>query len=226
MRLAMQLCAILAWTLSSNRIQLEMMQRNLIQGNPVGEAKPKSLAKGYAFSVINVLLDVYGAILTKQNGVSLDTWQVCWVRFGSSSLMLLAIMLAARRCRVLSSPQNVKWATFPDIGKTGYAWISFGILSTTFICPALQNYAIFKIDLGIFSTLVSLTPIFSLPLCYIIKKERITVRAAIGTMAGCYSVCHRMKRLQYNDTLTVFYYCFKKYLVLLLSITMDQMSSQ
>ena len=141
---------------------------------------------GYMYSAANVLLDVYGAILTKQNGIAMDTWQVCWLRFGSSGLMLLGILVAARRCKLLvsSSSSSPQWATFPSIGASGYGWISLGVALTTFLCPALQNFAIFKIDLGIFSTLTSLTPLFSLPLCRIIKKEKISNRAIVGTVVA------------------------------------------
>ena len=152
---------------------------------PPSSQKSKSLLVGYAYSVINVLLDVYGAILTKQNGDLLDTWQVCWLRFGSSALILLILLFAGRRYYwIASSPstQHQDWATFPQIGNTGYLWVALGVVMTTFLCPALQNYAIFKIDLGIFSTLVSLTPIFSLPLCYFIKGERVSLRAILGTI--------------------------------------------
>ena len=72
----------------------------------------------------------------------------------------------------------------PALGVKGYAWIVGATYLATFACTALQNYAIFQINLATFSTLLSLTPIFALPVVWFVKGERVTLRAVLGTIVA------------------------------------------
>jgi len=59
---------------------------------------PNDIRKGYALSVLNVVLDTYGSLLTKQHGVGMSTWNISLIRFG----------FAAAFCIVLSSILNLR----------------------------------------------------------------------------------------------------------------------
>ena len=52
---------------------------------------PKDRRKGYIMAVANVLLDTYGALLTKQYGVGMSTWNINLIRFGFASACCLAL---------------------------------------------------------------------------------------------------------------------------------------
>ena len=182
------------------------------QPQPQPRPRRGTLARGYLWSALNVALDVYGAILTKQHGAGLSTWDICLIRFGSSAVILLAFSLAARafyagrrrhatggarmvaRARVPGEDAAAaaagaaadpgRWARLPALGAEGYAWIVGATALATFACTALQNYAIFQINLATFSTLLSLTPIFALPCVWLLKGERVTARAVIGSIVA------------------------------------------
>jgi drug/metabolite transporter (DMT)-like permease len=74
---------------------------------------------------------------------------------------------------VLSPPNMTAW---------NWHAVGIGILFVTFSCPALANYALFKLDLGSCLTYTSLSPIFSLPLVYIMKGEVVSFRGCTGAM--------------------------------------------
>ena len=61
---------------------------------------PNDIRKGYALSVLNVVLDTYGSLLTKQHGVGMSTWNISLIRFG----------FAAAFCIILSSILNLRQA--------------------------------------------------------------------------------------------------------------------
>ena len=53
----------------------------------------------------------------------------------------------------------------------------------------MGNFALFRIpSLAVFSTLMCIGPIYALPLGYYIKGERVTVRAALGSVLACAGV--------------------------------------
>ena len=60
---------------------------------------------------------------------------------------------------------------------------------TTFLAPGLGNFALFRVSsLAVFSTLLCVGPIYSLPLGYLIKGERVTCRAVVGSVVAVLGV--------------------------------------
>eukprot|EP01038_Epipyxis_sp_PR26KG_P015409 gene15409-20790_t len=77
------------------------------------------------------------------------------------------------------------WFVFPTYSSMSYfQWrnVSIGIFFVTFLCPALSNYALFKIPLSLCLTLTSLGPIYSIPLVYIMSKEKTGIQGIIGSL--------------------------------------------
>ena len=61
-----------------------------------------------------------------------------------------------------------------------WAWVILGVALTTFLCPALGNYALFLISLPAWATLGALGPMYALPLGWLLKREPVTKRAVFG----------------------------------------------
>jgi drug/metabolite transporter (DMT)-like permease len=83
-----------------------------------------------------------------------------------------------------SSDNHSRWFELPFKAMQRYDWlkVSVGVLFVTFLCPAMSNYALFRLNLGLCLTLNSLGPVYSLPLLNLMKREPITMRAVLGVL--------------------------------------------
>jgi drug/metabolite transporter (DMT)-like permease len=160
---------------------------------------------GYALSVLNVALDTYGSVLTKQYGEGMTVWDINLIRFGFAGLVMLVVSVIFHvRARILQSgkekteqngsadngtmdkggskDQRSAWYALPTNQMTRSAWahVSAGVLLVTFLTPTLSNYALFEIAIALALTLGSVGPLYSLPLAYFLQKEVPTVRACAG----------------------------------------------
>ena len=72
------------------------------------------------------------------------------------------------------------WARLPSMPGRDWAWVILGVALTTFLCPALGNYALFLISLPAWATLGALGPMYALPLGWLLKREPVTKRAVFG----------------------------------------------
>lgn len=50
-------------------------------------------AYGYTLAAVNVILDAYGTVLTKQHGVLLNTWEINLIRFGFAGLFMSSVSI-------------------------------------------------------------------------------------------------------------------------------------
>jgi drug/metabolite transporter (DMT)-like permease len=73
------------------------------------------------------------------------------------------------------------WWRFPDMDGRSLRMVLLGIFLTTFCAVALSNYAIFQLPLAVFSVLGSMTPIMSIPVVWLLKNERCSWRAILGS---------------------------------------------
>lgn len=76
-----------------------------------------------------------------------------------------------------------KWFLFPHHSvMTTEEWshVIVGILFVTFLCPALSNYALFQIPLGLCLTLTSLGPVYAIPLVFLMSGERTGWQGMVG----------------------------------------------
>ena len=157
------------------------------------------MVTGYVAAALNVAFDTWGTVLTKQHGGALNTWEINLVRFGSAALALA--LGAAFRGRTAS--RGIERATsasttgnatdarrfLPELTPREWGQVAAGVAFTTFLAPGLGNFALFRVSsLAVFSTLLCVGPIYSLPLGYLIKGERVTCRAVVGSVVAVLGV--------------------------------------
>ena len=155
-----------------------------------------SLRQGYLMAVLNVLLDTYGSVLTKQYGINMTTWEISLIRFGfAGAVMLLLSLVMSARSRLMqsrnkstdrsqsSSDSETKepWYSLPHY-MTREAWfkIVIGVALVTFFTPALSNFALFQVALALALTLGSIGPLYALPLSWLLQNDKPTIRACAG----------------------------------------------
>jgi len=145
--------------------------------------------RGYALAIGNIFLDTWGSVLTKQHGSQFTTWSINLVRFGSAGLFMIVVSSLMRiyeRLRVARNQQEngniTPWYRLPKLNWNGWLKISVGVLFVTFCCPALSNYALFKIALALALTLGSITPMYALFLEWMFygASKKPTLRAIGG----------------------------------------------
>ena len=157
------------------------------------------MVMGYVAAALNVAFDTWGTVLTKQHGGALNTWEINLVRFGSAAAALA--LGAAFRGRTAS--RGIERATsastigdapdarrfLPELTPREWGQVAAGVAFTTFLAPGLGNFALFRVSsLAVFSTLLCVGPIYSLPLGYLIKGERVTCRAVVGSVVAVLGV--------------------------------------
>ena len=65
-----------------------------------GRTKTASdLRRGYTMSVLNVVLDTFGSLLTKEYGVGMTVWEIGLIRFGFAGVVMLAVSALLRKGR-------------------------------------------------------------------------------------------------------------------------------
>lgn len=190
-------------------------------------------ALGYILAMVNVTLDAYGSVLTKQFGVKLNTFEISFVRFTFASIFLSIILIAHhifdyvynkydytasnRKYDSININMNNKSISghktgvtssdkftimddnnsddeeecnvaITDCSVTGIAmntkvdwmYVTLGVILVTFICPALSNWALFRMSFALCMTLTALGPVYSIPLVYCMKKETSSAYACLG----------------------------------------------
>lgn len=156
------------------------------------------VAFGYAAAVANVVFDVVGAFLTRRYGTGLDTFGINAIRFGSASAMLgvvatlLSLWRKRRGCgRADSARAGAASELFGPPGwrirmtRRHWTLVSAGVMFVTVGCPALSNWALFQLPLGVCLCLTSVGPLYAIPMSYVFRREKITLRAVLGSMLAC-----------------------------------------
>lgn len=157
----------------------------------------RSHSAGYAFAFLNVLLDVFGSILTRQSGEGLTTWEINGVRFGFAAVVLWTASLVLREVTIynenrgehykhygteVAETRGDNWFDLPVLPSIAWVKISAGVMLVTFICPALSNFGLFYLRLGLALTLGSLGPVYALCIDCCIGKP-VSLRAIVGSCA-------------------------------------------
>eukprot|EP01039_Chlorochromonas_danica_P001623 gene1627-1772_t len=172
----------------------------------------RQLLQGYCLAAINVILDAVGSLLTKIYGEKMTTWEINFLRFGFAAVVMAFLCMAMYALKggikksalsissyeivergkpsddkdlVLENVSVDAWYVFPTYDRMSHEqWghVVLGILFVTFLCPALSNYALFQIPLGICLTLTSLGPIYSVPLVWFMTGETTGRQGMIGAI--------------------------------------------
>jgi len=160
------------------------------------------IVRGYIFAVMNVLLDTYGSILTKQFGVGMTTFAINLIRFGFAGIVMISVSFVFFiKSKLLQKAEsensltnganfsaNPPWYLLPHMSRKGWGKICMGVALVTFICPALSNYALFQIAIALAITLGSLTPLYALILEWILNGNQPTKQGVIGAILAVLGV--------------------------------------
>ncbi|KAL7546525.1 hypothetical protein ACHAWF_009858 [Thalassiosira exigua] len=168
-------------------------------------ARQKRYKRGYFCAIINVLADSFGSLLTRIYGVGMTTWSINLIRFGFAGVVLACISIGMRlhlQCRPLkesAEPEREadaqarpQWFELPTLTRMGWLQITAGVLFVTFLCPALSNYALFQIALGLAVSLGSVGPLYGLLLDWPFRGRRPTWLGCLGVLlsiAGVVILC-------------------------------------
>ncbi len=94
--------------------------------------------------------------------------------------------------RELPPPFPPRWYELPTLTRRGWLQINAGVALVTFLCPALSNYALFRLALGLAVSLGSVGPLYGLILDWPFKGRRPTVSGCAGALlavAGVAILC-------------------------------------
>jgi drug/metabolite transporter (DMT)-like permease len=161
---------------------------------------PARLRRGYVLTALNVVLDTYGSLLTKEHGVGMTTWEINLIRFGFAAIVMLLLSVVLHLRHWVVNQMEMKkgncdptdeedknnktsqiWYSLPrNMKRKSWLQVSMGVLFVTFFTPALSNYALFQIALALALTLGSVGPLYSLPLTWLLQHDRPTFRACAG----------------------------------------------
>lgn len=161
---------------------------------------PAILRRGYVMALLNVILDTFGSLLTKEHGVGMTTWEINLIRFGFAGIVMLSLSVVLHlRHWVMTQRESRKgekgtsdvreegntskeiWYSLPrNMKRKSWLQVCLGVLLVTFLTPALSNYALFQIALALALTLGSVGPLYSLPLTWLLQHDRPTLRACGG----------------------------------------------
>jgi len=141
----------------------------------------EELTVGYAMSALNCLFDVAGALLTKRHGRAMTTWHINVLRFGSAGFEIALFLLLASAAASMRGQQTLAWAALPRLSTRSWFMICTGVFFATFCTPALHQYALFQIDLAVYTTLISMGPVWALPVGVALKNEGVSLRTLLGS---------------------------------------------
>jgi len=147
-------------------VQIELESINNIESSSNDKINSTSnRRKGYVLAITHLLLDTYGSVLTKQHGGRFSTWTVNLIRFGSSGIVMMIVscaMLLYNRSNQTLNTNSIPWYRLPMMEKKKWIKICIGVFFVTFLRPALSNYSLFQITLGLALTLGSISPLYAM----------------------------------------------------------------
>lgn len=173
--------------------------------SPCPDLTKKQLRVGYLLQTVNVVLDAYGFLLVKQHGVGMTTWEINLVRFGFAGAVLFLFSgllcpyeYSFRETSLVSKTERGEeddgkaetraWYKLPVMSRLNWAKVSLAVVLVTFLTPAQSNYSVFQIALALAMTLGSVGPIYSLPLSWLILKQRVSLLSCVGAVLAVVGV--------------------------------------
>ena len=180
--------ALLAWPVLDEAVTLPMTVGILLTIGGVAwvirERSPSDDAKvagaGVVFALIAMFCQSAGNVLTKLGGADTSALGISVVRVLAGSVGLLVVLTAARRAGELAGP-------FRDRSSTSRLLIAT-FLGTYLGIWLLNTGLKYTSHTGIAATLSSTSPIFILPLAWLVLGERFSSRAVVGALLAVVGV--------------------------------------
>ena len=134
-----------------------------------------------------------GSFLTRKFGTKLTTFDINAIRFGSAAITLLFFGGIARvfihnKESIVSVSLFGKKEWWKNMSRRSWFLVSCGVLFVTVACPALSQWALFQLPLGICLCLTSIGPLYAIPMSLCLKKEKVTLRAIVGSIIAIIGV--------------------------------------
>lgn len=150
-----------------------------------GRAQGRDYLKGILFGVASNLCQALNLVLAKQGLVG---------GFSPLSAVMIRMTVALVAIWALAAVQGEFGRTIRKVrADRRAAWaIVGGAFAGPFLGVWLSMAAVQAARVGIASTLMALTPVFSLPLVRLVFRERVTLRAVIGTLVAMAGVAVMM----------------------------------
>lgn len=180
--------ALIAWPLLNEIVTLPMVAGMLLTVAGVvwvirertPEARQTAEAAGLAFALVAMVCQSTGNVLAKLGGTDASALGISVVRVLAGSVGLLVVLSVRRRLGELAAPlqrpairSRILLATF--LGTYLGIWlINMGLKWTS--------------HTGIAATLSSTSPIFILPLAWVVLGERFSARAVVGALIALLGV--------------------------------------
>ncbi len=137
---------------------------------PAGELAQKVDRVGVAFGCVAALCQAVGAVLTKFAGTDESALSVSLVRLVAGSVGLIIVVAASGRLKKAFLPFKAKSSA---IGLTAATFLG------TYLGIWLMNAGFLNTYVGVASTLNATSPIFALPLAFLVG-EKLTQRSVVG----------------------------------------------
>ncbi|MFT6396077.1 MAG: drug/metabolite transporter (DMT)-like permease [Bradymonadia bacterium] len=137
---------------------------------PAGELAPRIDRVGVAFGCVAALCQAIGAVLTKYAGTDESALSVSLVRLVAGSVGLIIVVAASGRLKRAVLPFREK--------RTAIGLIAATFLGT-YLGIWLMNAGFLNTYVGVASTLNATSPIFALPLAFLVG-EKLTRRSVVG----------------------------------------------
>jgi drug/metabolite transporter (DMT)-like permease len=169
--------------------------KNQAESDVKAKAELQSLLLGFGLAFMNVVLDTYGSVLTKQYGARLTVWEINLLRFGFAAvfMQLVSALLTLYGCATrkhsasdadIEKPSRWYSLPLPEMNRIDWLKVSGGVALVTFATPALSSYALFQIALALALTVGSVGPLYQLPLSYLIQKRSPSRRSIFGALCA------------------------------------------
>lgn len=84
--------------------------------------------------------------------------------------------------KVGSIKPEPSWYRLPNLSWHSWSVMLVGVLFVSFLCPALQGYALFRLAFSLAMTLNSLTPLYAIPLMWLFKNQKPSKRGCWGAV--------------------------------------------
>ena len=74
----------------------------------------------------------------------------------------------------------------PTLSAREWRVVALGVVLVTFLCPALSNYALFRLPLGAWASLTALGPVYAIPIFYVLRREGTRPVGMLGAALASY----------------------------------------
>eukprot|EP00511_Aplanochytrium_stocchinoi_P012803 CAMPEP_0204881954 /NCGR_PEP_ID=MMETSP1349-20130617/3115_1 /ASSEMBLY_ACC=CAM_ASM_000710 /TAXON_ID=215587 /ORGANISM="Aplanochytrium stocchinoi, Strain GSBS06" /LENGTH=138 /DNA_ID=CAMNT_0052041139 /DNA_START=331 /DNA_END=747 /DNA_ORIENTATION=- len=124
----------------------------------------------------------------------MTSFQVNLIRWGSAFVVLLGVWISFRTIRLiaeLKQPERTpktnmfpSWYLCPSLVTGKWILVFLGIFLLNYGSAGLTNYAVLNLELFLYQTLISVGPLYAMPVLWLMTGERVSFRGTLGTLVA------------------------------------------